>query len=84
MTPHPMPDLGTYKCGECDVEHPVIGRDWLLEVGFTDRETDDIMAEQLRKIAGWQKRAPRAPKTHAERQAAYRARQRLKASDGAE
>jgi hypothetical protein len=78
MTAHPMPDLGTYNCGECNVDHPVLDRGWMLEVGFTDEEAGNIMAEQLRKMAGWKKRAPRQPQSHAERQAAYRARQKLK------
>lgn len=80
MIPHPMPDNGTYKCGECDTEHRVVSRDWLLEVGFTEQEISDIMAEQARKVAGWKHRAPRSSKTGAERQREYMARKRARES----
>jgi hypothetical protein len=75
MTLHPMPDLGTYNCGECSMDHPVLDRAWLLEVGFLDEEAGNIMMEQVRKMAGWKKPVPRS---NARRQAEYRERKKLR------
>jgi hypothetical protein len=72
MQPHPMPDRGTYKCGDCGQDHRVLDHDWLIEVGFTEDEAQSILKQSQNQALSYAR--PNAPKTHAERQAEYRTR----------